>query len=225
MKQIFLAIILVTTTANIAMARTWGIADYDRDPNSSYEEFEFEALEFVKNYEDPLPTEVDGLASPLEDFRYISYDIIVKVNLKDTQKNYGQRMRVYKRGEGLIYYWKVSTARKGKHTPRGYFTPQLFSSEHQSSLYNNAHMPWAVFFNGNIAMHAILNSNKIARLGRVASAGCVRMEPQRAEILFHMIGQSGEALVEEIDVNGNKVYQDNGLPNFVEKYKTLIIIE
>lgn len=99
---------------------------------------------------------------------------------------------------GQRYTWKVSTARPGKTTPRGRFTAKWLSKYHKSSLYNNAPMPFSIFFNGNYAVHG---TDQIAYLGRPASAGCVRLHPDQAEILFKMTQTVGldNTVIEIVD--------------------------
>lgn len=98
-----------------------------------------------------------------------------------------QIMRVYKDGK-QIHKWPVSTARKGKVTPRGTWNAKWLSKDHKSSLYNNAPMPYSIFFRGNYAIHG---TNQIKRLGRPASAGCIRLHPTNAAKLFAMTRQVG----------------------------------
>ena len=98
-----------------------------------------------------------------------------------------QTMHVYLDGQ-LRYEWPVSTARAGKYTPRGEWQPQWLSRWHRSSLYNNAPMPYAIFFRGNYAIHG---TNQISRLGRPASAGCVRLHPDHAAVLFDLTKKLG----------------------------------
>ncbi len=98
-----------------------------------------------------------------------------------------QVMRVYKDGK-QIHKWRVSTARKGKVTPRGAWNAKWLSKDHKSSLYNNAPMPHSIFFRGNYAIHG---TNQISRLGRPASAGCIRLHPTNAAKLFAMTRQVG----------------------------------
>lgn len=107
--------------------------------------------------------------------------LIAKVDVSE------QVMRVYKNGK-QIYKWPVSTARKGKITPRGAWRAQFLSKNHKSSLYNNAPMPHSIFFRGNYAIHG---TNDISRLGRPASAGCIRLHPGNAAKLFAMTQQVG----------------------------------
>lgn len=98
-----------------------------------------------------------------------------------------QTMTVIRYGE-VIYSWPVSTARKGKVTPRGTFSPKSLSRYHKSSLYNNAPMPYSIFFRGNYAVHG---TNQVSRLGRPASAGCVRLHTENAAKLFSLVKKHG----------------------------------
>jgi len=99
-----------------------------------------------------------------------------------------QKMRVYQNGR-LKYTWPVSTARKGKVTPTGTWYAKWLSKNHRSSRYNNAPMPHAIFYSGNFAIHG---TNQIRRLGRPASAGCIRLHPDNARRLFGMVQKYGK---------------------------------
>jgi lipoprotein-anchoring transpeptidase ErfK/SrfK len=98
-----------------------------------------------------------------------------------------QSMRVYHEGRHL-YTWPVSTAKSGKITPTGVYAPEFLSRNHRSKRYNNAPMPWAIFYDGNYAIHG---TDQIKRLGKPASHGCVRLHPDNAEILFRMVKWEG----------------------------------
>ena len=98
-----------------------------------------------------------------------------------------QTMHVYVDGM-LRYEWPVSTARAGKVTPRGEWQPQWLSRWHRSSLYNNAPMYFAIFYDGDYAIHA---TDATYALGRPASAGCVRLHPDNASVLFAMVQEQG----------------------------------
>lgn len=87
-----------------------------------------------------------------------------------------------------IATWPVSTARPGKVTPTGTFRPEFLSANHRSSLYNDAPMPWSVFFDGNYAIHG---TDQVERLGSPASAGCVRLAPDNARLLFNLVRKVG----------------------------------
>lgn len=98
-----------------------------------------------------------------------------------------QKMHVFHGGR-LIHEWPVSTARRGKITPTGRFMAQWLSRNHRSSLYNNAPMPFSIFYDGNYAVHGTYETG---RLGRPASAGCVRLHPDNARLLFEMARTEG----------------------------------
>jgi lipoprotein-anchoring transpeptidase ErfK/SrfK len=98
-----------------------------------------------------------------------------------------QTMTVTHKGQ-IKYRWKVSTARTGKVTPAGTWSAKWLSKNHRSSRYNNAPMPYAIFYNGNYAVHG---TDQVKRLGRPASAGCVRLHPDNARTLFNLAQQVG----------------------------------
>ncbi len=107
--------------------------------------------------------------------------IVARVSLET------QTMHVYRDGM-LLHEWPVSTARRGKITPTGEWTAQWLSRNHRSSRYNNAPMPYSIFYSGHYAIHG---TDQISRLGRPASAGCVRLHPDNARVLFSMVQEEG----------------------------------
>lgn len=86
------------------------------------------------------------------------------------------------------YRWKVSTARKGYVTPTGSYTAKWLSRDHHSKKYDNAPMPYAVFFNGGYAVHG---TYEVKHLGRPASHGCVRLQPENAATFFSLAQEAG----------------------------------
>lgn len=98
-----------------------------------------------------------------------------------------QTMTVVHRGQ-VKYRWKVSTARRGKVTPAGAWTAKWLSRNHRSSRYNNAPMPYSIFYNGHYAIHG---TNQIGRLGSPASAGCIRLHPDNAAVLYRLAQREG----------------------------------
>lgn len=98
-----------------------------------------------------------------------------------------QTMKVYHEGRHL-FTWSVSTAKSGKITPTGVYSPEFLSKYHRSSRYNNAPMPYAIFYDGHYAIHG---TDQIKRLGAPASNGCVRLHPDNAAILFQMVKAEG----------------------------------
>jgi lipoprotein-anchoring transpeptidase ErfK/SrfK len=98
-----------------------------------------------------------------------------------------QTMTVYHHGE-VIGRWPVSTARPGKVTPSGSWTAKSMKRHHLSSRYNNAPMPFSIFYNGHFAIHG---TNQTKKLGRPASAGCIRLHPGNAAKLFNLVQSEG----------------------------------
>jgi lipoprotein-anchoring transpeptidase ErfK/SrfK len=49
-------------------------------------------------------------------------------------------------------------------------------------------MPYAIFYNGHYAVHG---TNQVGRLGRPASAGCVRLDTRNAAVLYRLARQEG----------------------------------
>lgn len=89
-----------------------------------------------------------------------------------------------------IYVWPVSTARRGYITPKGTFKVQSMHKMVYSSFFNNAPMPHSIFYDGHYAIHG---TTQVNRLGNPASAGCVRLHPDNARLLFEMVKERGPA--------------------------------
>jgi lipoprotein-anchoring transpeptidase ErfK/SrfK len=106
-------------------------------------------------------------------------DILVKVDKSS------QRMSVIVNGENR-YTWPVSTGIYG--TPSGTFRPQSLARYHRSTIYNNAPMPYSIFYDGNFAIHG---TTHVSRLGGRASKGCIRLHPSNAAILFSLVQKEG----------------------------------
>jgi hypothetical protein len=98
-----------------------------------------------------------------------------------------QTITVSKDGERL-WVWKVSTGRSGYATPSGTFRPIFLDADHASSKYENAPMPWSVFFNGDVAIHG---TTEVRRLGRAVSHGCVRLHPAHAAEFYQLVQDEG----------------------------------
>lgn len=107
--------------------------------------------------------------------------IVAKIDISD------QSMQVFVDGEKR-HSWKVSTGRRGYYTPRGSYSPYRMHKMWRSRKYNNAPMPYAVFFHKGWAVHG---TNAIKRLGRPASHGCVRLHPKNAKAFYYLIKQAG----------------------------------
>ena len=98
-----------------------------------------------------------------------------------------QTMQVSVDGRPL-YVWPVSTARFGYVTPTGYYHPIRLERIWHSAIYNNAPMPYAVFFRGGYAIHG---TYEVGHLGSPASHGCVRLNTWDAATLFSLVEQHG----------------------------------
>jgi len=97
--------------------------------------------------------------------------------------------RMYVQVNGVrTYSWKISTARRGYHTPVGSYRPKRLKRMHYSRKYHWSPMPYSIFFKGGYAIHG---SNQIKRLGRPASHGCVRLHPRNAAKLFQLVRRHG----------------------------------
>ncbi len=112
-----------------------------------------------------------------------SADVIAMIDLS------AQKMIV--KVDGTVQHeWAISSGRGSYHTPVGTFRPQSMRVRHFSSLFNNAPMPYSIFFHGHYAVHG---TTDIKNLGRRASHGCVRLHPANARVLFELIQKSGPA--------------------------------
>ncbi len=86
------------------------------------------------------------------------------------------------------YAWKVSTGKDGFETPTGAWKPTRMAAEYYSKTYDDAPMPYAVFFTGGYAVHA---TEAVGRLGSPASHGCVRLAIENAATFFQLVEAYG----------------------------------
>lgn len=108
-------------------------------------------------------------------------ELMALINVSD------QTMVVKKNGKTL-YHWKVSTGRKGYATSSGTFRPIRMHKMWHSRKYDNAPMPYAIFYNQGYAIHG---TSFVSRLGSPASHGCVRLHTTNAQILYKMLQEEG----------------------------------
>ncbi|MGW0523095.1 L,D-transpeptidase [Crossiella sp. NPDC003009] len=71
----------------------------------------------------------------------------------------------------------ITHGRKGWLTPPGTFRVNVKRPMHYSSIFNNAKMPWSVFFNGGIAFHQGSLREK--------SHGCIHLSPSAAKQFYN----------------------------------------
>jgi lipoprotein-anchoring transpeptidase ErfK/SrfK len=62
------------------------------------------------------------------------------------------------------------------------------AAEYYSKTYDDAPMPYAVFFTGGYAVHA---TEAVGKLGSPASHGCVRLALENAETFFELVETFG----------------------------------
>jgi len=99
-----------------------------------------------------------------------------------------QRMTVSVDGQKR-YVWPVSTAVAGYTTPSGTYRPFRMEEFHFSEEWDDAPMPHSIFFTR--LGHAIHGTEYVNRLGRRASHGCVRLDPNNAATLYTLVEEVG----------------------------------
>src|SRR5262245_22251155 len=87
------------------------------------------------------------------------------------------------------YVWPVSTGIARYATPTGTYKPFRMEEFHFSEEWDDAPMPYSIFFTP--LGHAIHGTDYVDKLGRPASHGCVRLDPDNAATLFALVGEVG----------------------------------
>jgi lipoprotein-anchoring transpeptidase ErfK/SrfK len=98
------------------------------------------------------------------------------------------------------YTWKVSTGKSGYTTPSGTFRPFRMERHHRSDEWDNAPMPYSIFF--TYEGHAIHGSPHTRRLGTAVSHGCVRLAPRNAATLYSLVKRQGLGKTKVTIANG-----------------------
>jgi lipoprotein-anchoring transpeptidase ErfK/SrfK len=81
----------------------------------------------------------------------------------------------------------VSTGAEEYDTPGGTFTPFRMDIDHHSDEWDNAPMPYSIFFtDAGIAVHGTYERRS---LGRAVSHGCVRLSVKNAATLWKLVKQ------------------------------------
>ena len=92
---------------------------------------------------------------------------------------------------GEEHVWPISSARPGYRTPTGSYHAQNLQRMHYSKKYDDAPMPYSIFFSGGYAIHA---TDAVRKLGRPASHGCIRLSLANAEHLFGLVRAEGAVI-------------------------------
>jgi hypothetical protein len=124
-----------------------------------------------------------------------SADILINVD-KSTQ-----RMTVSVDGTPR-YVWPVSTGGPHYDTPSGSFKPNRMDKDHHSEEYDNAPMPYAMFFDDK--GHAVHGTYEKS-IGRAVSHGCVRLSVAHAATLWSLVKDQG--------MNHTQVVLNGHIPN------------
>ena len=105
-----------------------------------------------------------------------------------------QQMTVSEDGR-FLYRWPVSTGVARYDTPSGDFKPFRMEKDHFSAEWDDAPMPYSIFFTKK--GHAIHGTNHKS-IGRPASHGCVRLSVKHAAMLWKLVKQEKMANTEVV---------------------------
>lgn len=95
------------------------------------------------------------------------------------------------RNDGATVVWKISSGRRGYETPSGRFSVMRMEADHYSDEYEQAPMPYAIFFSPRgLAIHGTSERG----LGSPRSHGCVRLSVGNAEKLFQWVEAQGATI-------------------------------
>jgi len=124
-----------------------------------------------------IPTLIAATVAVLASGQAAYADLLIQIDKS------AQRMTVTENGQQL-YEWPVSTGGEGYETPSGTFKPFRMEIDHYSDEYDNAPMPYSVFFTQTgIAVHGTyearnLANTKVVLTGEIQDAGSVaRSQP------------------------------------------------
>ncbi len=198
-------------------------------------EFDFEALiEPAKRKPVPQSSAILSLQQSHQKYKLNplnEYPLVVVIN-KATQGKTAQRMVVYRNGKrhGVFVVStgreKPEVAKSGKRytsvTPLGWFTPTRLVRNHVSATWQ-ARMDFSIFFIGGIATHAAAKES-LKDLGRRASGGCVRLQPQQARFLFDEVMSMGKGWVTRYDRSGKPLRNKKGQIQKIHTWKMLILV-
>ena len=183
------------------------------------------------------------------------FDLFMYVS-KSNRGPLAQHMYVFQRdADGrIIPYaeWPVSTGREKVElhkerkirtiTPEGIFAlnPKRFHARYWSTSWDGAPMHYAMFYdlmnNGRqsgLAIHAAIGADKVRKLGRRDSAGCVRLSPKNAKELFYKVRNTTQGRVPVLALNdrgstdrwGRVQHDENGTMLLQDGYRALVFVE
>ncbi len=183
------------------------------------------------------------------------FDLFLYVS-KASAGAWAQRMYVFQKQRSgdfyLLYNWPVSTGREGSErnaagqelttsTPAGYYKldPSRFYPQYRSSQWGES-MPNAMFLKWvdhgaptGLAIHAATGDN-VNALGTRASAGCIRLAPENARVLYNLIHDSYQGMAPALAFdessgtimnNGQLEHDANGSLRLEKGYRVLLFID
>jgi len=186
---------------------------------------------------------------------YANFELFLYVSKAD-HGPWQQRMYVFqKEANGdldVLYNFPVSTGQESPmpgpsghllntNTPQGYYEldPDRMYRRYHSGQWDQS-MPYAMFFTWEhdglqtgLAIHSATGGD-IALLGKRASAGCVRLAPQNAQLLFHLIRKDYGGLAPRfaydrrtatMSNDGLLMHDAEGNLQYAGGYKVLVVIE
>lgn len=114
-----------------------------------------------------------------------------------------QQMTVSKNGQTAAV-WPISSGRSGFETPAGSYSVYRMERDHYSDEYEQAPMPYALFFSPRgLAIHGTFEKG----LGRPRSHGCVRLSVGNARQLYDWVESNGGTASVEIDGDAPSDYR------------------
>lgn len=134
-------------------------------------------------------------------------DILVTVDKS------AQRMTVSRDGQAL-YNWPVSTGKTGHATPSGKFQAFRMERDHFSKEWDDAPMPYSIFFTK--VGHAIHGTNS-KNLGMPVSHGCVRLSVAHAERLYSLVQQEGVLKTKVVLTGSEQIALKRGRTQYAER--------
>lgn len=122
-----------------------------------------------------------------------------------------------------LFKWHAPKKTYFSATNTGYFNVGWMDPSHKSKLWGTV-MPWAIFFDGGIAVHQAPEGTEGA-LGKRASGGCVRISRKVAPTVYQMVLDAGKGLVPDVNQRGEVKKDSNGQILRKKDHRTLFIVQ
>jgi hypothetical protein len=124
-----------------------------------------------------------------------------------------QRMTVSRDGQ-ILYNWPVSTGKIGYATPSGKFQAFRMERDHYSKEWDDAPMPYSIFFTKvGHAIHGTYSKN----IGMPVSHGCVRLSVAHAGQLYSLVQQEGVLKTKVVLTGSEQIALRHGRTKIAER--------